>query len=134
MITTEIDITIDRSAPDVFDLLSDFTQNPVWQNGMKSCNWMTEPPVEVGSQYQQHAEFLGRDINSVFEVVEYEPGYLIKAITISATFPITFTRWVEVLGPASTRVQALIEGDSSGVFRLMEPLMRPVVRRSIKSD
>ena len=101
---------------------------------MKSCTWMTEPPVGVGSQYQQHAEFLGRDINSVFEVVEYDPGSLIKATTISGTFPITFTRCVEVLGSASTRVQALIEGDSSGVFRLMEPLMRPIVRRSINGD
>ena len=118
----------------MFTLLSDFSKNPTWQNGMKSCEWITEPPLAVGTQYRQRAEFLGREINSVFEVIEYEPGYRVRATTRSGTFPITFTRWVEPLDGDSSRVQALIEGDSSGVFRLMEPLLAPLVRRSIRKD
>ena len=74
MITTKIDIVIDRPAADVFAVLSDVTQNPTWQNGMKSCVWTTEPPLRIGSRYEQKAQFAGKDINSVFEVVEHEPG------------------------------------------------------------
>lgn len=134
MIITEIDIVIDRAAADVFAYLSDFAKNPGWQNGMKSCEWMTPPPLGVGSRYLQKAGFLGREINSTFEVIEYEAGARIKATTIESTFPITFTRSVTSISATSTRVQAVIEGDSSGVFRLAEPLLAPLVRRSIRKD
>ncbi len=134
MITTEIDLVVSRPAADVFALLSDFEANPTWQNGMRSCTWTTEPPLRVGSRYEQVAEFLGKEIVSTFEVVEYEADSRVKATTIAGSFPITFTRWVEPLDQQSTRVRAVIEGDASGFFRLMEPLMRPMVRRSIRTD
>ena len=134
MITTNIDIAINRPAAAVFAYISDFANNPSWQNGMKSCEWITEPPVGVGSRYLQQAGFMGREINSTFEVIEHTPGESIKAHTIESTFPITFTRWVTPLGDSETRVQAVIEGDSSGFLRLIEPLMAPLVRRSINKD
>lgn len=134
MIVTEIDIAVQRDAADVFDLISDMEKNPSWQNGMKSCRWLTGGPPGVGSRYLQQAEFLWRTIDSTFEVVEFEPGRRFKATTIESTFPITFTRWVTPVGEGATRVQALIEGDSSGVFRLVEPLLAPLVRRSIRAD
>jgi uncharacterized membrane protein len=134
MITTEIDTVIERPADAVFAYLSDFAKNPTWQNGMKSCVWITEPPHGVGSRYEQRAAFVGREINSTFEIIELDPGRLVKAATVSGTFPITFTRRVTALRPETTRVQALIEGDSSGFFRFVEPLMAPMVRRSIRAD
>lgn len=134
MITTEISITIERPAADVFAYLSDFSKNPTWQRGMKSCVWLSEPPMQVGSRYEQKAGFAGREINSTFEVVEYDPGVRVKATSIAGTFPITFTRRVTELGPTTTRVEAVIEGDSSGFFRFVEPLMAPLVRRSIRAD
>ena len=134
MIRTEIDIVIDRPAEAVFDVLSDLSRNPTWQNGMKSCVWTSDPPVGVGSSYEQIAEFAGREIRSTFEVAEYEPGSRIKATTIESSFPITFTRWVEAIDDSTTRVRAIIEGDASGFFRLMERFMAPMVRRSIRGD
>lgn len=134
MIITEIDIVIDRAAADVFAYLRDLVKNPDWQNGMKSCEWITPPPLGVGSRYLQKAGFLGREINSTFEVIEYEAGERIKAATIESTFPITFARSVTSISATSTRVQAVIEGDSSAVFRLAEPLLAPLVRRSIRKD
>lgn len=134
MIVTSIDATIHRPAAEVFAFISDFSKNPTWQSGMKSCEWITEPPLRVGSQYLQRAGFLGRDINSTFEVIEYEADSRVKAHTIESTFPITFTRWVTPLDDGSCRVQARIEGDSSGFFRIVEPLMAPLVRRSIRKD
>ena len=134
MVRTDIDIVIDRPAAEVFAYLSDFEQNPTWQNGMKSCVWVTEPPTTIGSRYEQKASFAGREINSTFEVIDYTAGSRVKAMTIESTFPITFTRWVSPLDGSRTRVQVLIEGDSSGLFRMLEPLMAPLVRRSIRKD
>ena len=134
MIVTNIDVVIDKPAGEMFAYLSDFEMNPTWQNGMKSCTWITDPPTRVGSRYEQKAGFARRDINSTFEVIEYEPGSRIKGTTIESTFLITFTRWVTPLEDSRTRVQAHIEGDSSGIFRLLEPVMAPRVRHSIRKD
>ncbi|MDX1416223.1 MAG: SRPBCC family protein [Candidatus Promineifilaceae bacterium] len=133
MITVNISIDINRSPEEVFAFLSDFENNPQWQNGMKVCTWTSAPPLRIGSTYEQEASFLGRSIFSHFEVIAYEPGQLVQATSPTGTFPITFTRSVAPSG-SGTRVKALIEGDASGVFKLAEPLMAPLVRKSIAAD
>jgi uncharacterized membrane protein len=133
MISVKITIDINRSPNEVFAFLSDFENNPKWQNGMKVCTWTSEPPLRIGSTYSQEASFLGRPVLSQFEVIAYGPGKMVKATSPMGTFPITFTRSVEPHG-AVTRVKALIEGDASGVFKLAEPLMAPMVRKSIEAD
>lgn len=133
MITVNISIDIKREPADVFAFISNFENNPKWQNGMKSCKWTSEPPLRVGSTYDQEAGFLGRPIFSHFEVIVYESGKRVKATSPTGTFPITFDRMVEPTA-AGTRVKAIIEGDSSGFFKILEPLMAPMVRRSIEAD
>jgi carbon monoxide dehydrogenase subunit G len=99
---------------------------------MRSARWTTEPPIAVGSRYDQTARFLGKDVRTSFEVTVIKPG---RSITISSlpgsSFPIRITREVEPLGPRHTRVRETAEGDSSGFYRLAEPVMRPMVRRNI---
>lgn len=124
---------VDRPAAEVFEVISDFEQNPSWQSGMVSCSFTTDGPLRVGSQYEQQAKFLGRNIVSTFEVIELDPGRMVKATSIAGTFPITFTRAVEPLGDG-TKVTAIVSGDSSGVFRLAAPLMSRMVKRSIDGD
>jgi hypothetical protein len=74
MITTRIDISIACPAAQVVARLSDFEKNPTWQNGMKSCTWITDPPLRIGSRYDQKAQFSGCDINSVFGVDRVRAG------------------------------------------------------------
>ncbi len=125
--------SIDAPPSAVFELLSDFERNPTWQKGMRSCRWTTDPPVRTGSTYVQEAGFLGRTIESTFEVVEYEPGRRVTATTVAGSFPITFTRTVTPRN-AGSLVEARIEGDASGFFRIATPILRPMVRRSIEAD
>ncbi len=133
MIHTTTTIHVARPPAEVFVYVSDFENNPRWQGGMVEARFVTDPPLRIGSRYEQVARFLGRDIVSTFEVVELEPGRLVKATTVESTFPITFTRIVEPDGPGST-VTAIVEGDASGIFRLAEPLLRRKVQRSLDAD
>lgn len=124
---------VDRPTGEVFELISDFEQNPRWQSGMVSCRFTTDGPLRVGSRYEQQARFLGRSIVSTFEVIAFDPGRMVKATSIEGTFPITFTRIAEPL-ELGTKVTAIVSGDSSGVFRLAAPLMKLIVKRSIDAD
>ena len=88
--------------------------NPRWQNGQQSCEWTSEPPLRLGSTYDQSARFLGRDIVSSFEVVEFDPGRRIRIVTTSGTMPIDVTREVEPIGDDRCRVGATVKGDPPG--------------------
>ena len=123
---------IGRPAEVVWEYMENAEHNPEWLSNMRSARWITEPPVAVGSRYDQLARFLGKDVRTSFEVTALAPG---RSITISSlpgsSFPIRITREVEPLGPQRTRVREIAEGDSSGFYRAAEPLMRPLVRRNI---
>lgn len=127
-------VIVDRPVQEVFPFLADAENNPRWQQGMRSCRWVTDPPITVGSVYEQEASFLGRTITSTFEVVEFERGRSITIETIESTFPIRVTRSVTPLGRDRCRVSAIVRGDPSGVFRLFAPVLRWMVRRSVRAD
>jgi carbon monoxide dehydrogenase subunit G len=127
------DVWIDRDPDEVFAFVSEVSNNPRWQRGMREAHWTSASPTRVGSTYTQVASFLGRRIESRFEIIEYEPGRRIKGRTTVSTFPITFTRMVEPDG-GGCRVRAIIEGDPTGVFKLGAPVMRRQVQRTVRQD
>jgi carbon monoxide dehydrogenase subunit G len=126
-------VTVDVPPALAWSVVADFARNPEWQRGMKTAEWVTKPPLAVGSRYVQHAGFLGRDIRSLFEVVELEPGRLVTIDTIEGTFPITVTRTV-IPADGGCLISADVRGDAGGLFRLMTPLLRALVKRSVDGD
>ena len=118
MIRIETSVLIDRPTEEVFAFISNFENNPLWQAGMVSAEFTSEPPLGIGSTYDQVAKFLGREILSSFEVIEYEPGHLLKATSTTGTFPITFTPGFDTsvplvaTGTGSFTVRASLGGTS----------------------
>jgi len=124
-----------RPADEVFAFFADASNNPRWQKGMVSCEWTSEPPVDVGSTYEQRARFMGRDIVSTFVVTRLEPGRLIEITTLESTFPIQVVRTVEPIDEDVCRVSAVITGGPDrGLLRLAAPLMRSRAQKSVDAD
>jgi uncharacterized protein YndB with AHSA1/START domain len=134
MIEVTASADIARPAPEVFDYVADMANNPRWQQGQESCTWTSAGPIGVGSTYDQRARFLGREVVSSFEVVEYEPGRRIRIRTIESTMPLDITREVEPLDAGRARVTATIRGGPAGLLRLLDPLTRRMVQRTVRSD
>ena len=134
MIETSTSIEIDRPAADVFAFVSEFPNNPRWQRGQRECRWTSPPPLRVGSTYDQHARFLGRDLVNSFRVIELDPGARVKFTSTAGTFPLTITRTVEPLGDSRVRFTEYVAGDPRGVYRIAEPLLRRMVKRTIARD
>ena len=55
MIEVRVRRDVDQSPEEVFTDWADWTNNPTWQKGMVSCTWTSEPPLRVGSTYDQAA-------------------------------------------------------------------------------
>lgn len=133
MIKVETSVVIACPPEEVFAYISNFENNPQWQSGMQEASFTSEGPLDVGSTYTQVAQFLGRRVESTFEVIEYQPNRMVKASSTSGSFPITFTRIVEPAG-IGTKVTAVVEGDASGFFKLAEPVLARMVQRSVGAD
>jgi uncharacterized membrane protein len=134
MIETSTSIEIERPADAVFAFVSEFPNNPRWQRGQRSCRWTSEPPLRVGSTYEQRARFLGKDLVNAFRVIAVEPGRRVTFTSTGGTFPLTITRTVEPLGDIRARFTERVAGDPRGVYRLAEPLLRRMVQHTIKRD
>jgi hypothetical protein len=128
------EVGINRPAGAVFTFVSDVTNNPRWQNGMRSCVWTSPPPHGAGATYDQTARFLGRDIVSRFVVAEFDPGRMIRFKTTESPFPIDERRTVAPASETSSRIRVHLQGDASRVFRLFAPLLSGMVGRSVRRD
>lgn len=130
----EVERTIPRPVDDVAPYFFDAANNPEWQSGMKSCEWVTDGPIAVGSRYRQQAEFRGKPVISLFEVTEFEEGRRMRIESIESTFPIQVTRTVVPDGETQCRVAAHVTGEPGGVLRLLSFLGERLARRSIEAD
>ena len=119
---------------ELFAFVADASNNPRWQDGMRTCEWTTPPPIGVGSVYEQVAEFRGREIRSTFEVVEFEAGRRIRIRTLESTIPLDVTREVEALEGGGSVVRATVRGEAPGVMRLLEFIARRMVARDVAAD
>lgn len=125
---------IARPADQVFDFVADASNNPRWQRGQISCVWVSPPPIEVGSIYEQRARFLGRTLTNRFVVVDFDPGRTIVLESREGTFPIKVRRTVEPIGEGRSLVKAEIDGEPGGAFRVVGPLLQRLAQRSVEGD
>ncbi len=124
---------------EVFAFLADASNNPTWQQGMRSCTWTSGAvveggPIEVGATYDQVASFAGREIRSSFVVTAFEPGRSITIETTASTFPIRVTRSVAPLPGGGARVTAHVWGEPGGVMKLLAPLTKGLFAASVAKD
>lgn len=127
-------IEIARPADVVFEYIADMSNNPKWQKGMQTCVWTSDPPLRIGSTYDQTARFLGKSIVSSFEVVELVPGQRIRIVSTSGTMPIDVTRTVRSLDGDRCAVTATVAGDPPRLLKLLGPVLDRLVARSVRGD
>jgi len=96
--------------------------------------WTSDPPMQIGSTYDQTARFLGRPIVSSFEVVEYVADTKVRIRTTKSTLPLDITREVAPRDGGGTILKAVIRGEPQGLMRWLNPLTQRMVERNIKAD
>ena len=127
-------LTVQRPPEEVFEYWGDHSNNPEWQKGQRRCTWTSEPPIGVGSTYDQEASMMGRPIVSSFECVEFEPGRRIRMKTTKSTIPLDITREVAPAPDGGTVLTATIRGGPEGIGRFFDPLMQRMVARNVSQD
>ncbi len=133
MTRVEVSVDIGRPPKEVFEFITTFENNVLWQNGVLEAKLTSDGPLGVGSTYAQTSKFLGQRIQFAFEVLEFEPNRRIRFKTTSGTFPVDIVRSVEPI-VGGTRVKAIIQGEAGGIFKLAAPVLDRMTQRQIEAD
>jgi uncharacterized membrane protein len=130
-VTVETEIA--RPRDEVAAYVTDWRNDPSWIGALRDVRLETDGPFGVGSRVARVASFLGRRIEYVNEVAEYEPGRRLLMRSVKAPFPMTVLYEFEDAGDG-TRVRIRAGGDASGFYRLAGPLLDRAVARGIRGD
>jgi carbon monoxide dehydrogenase subunit G len=102
----ELRIEIARTPEDVFAYLSDVSNLPEWQSGVRRAE-------QKGDRIEETRSFLGREIHTTLEILEIDPprAFTLKALDGPVRF--TVTHKLEPAGNG-TRLSVVAEGDVPG--------------------
>ena len=128
------EIIIERPVGEVSAYAADPTNAPEWYANIESVEWRTEPPLAVGSQLAFAANFLGRRLEYVYEIVELVPGERLVMRTSDGPFPMETTYTWAPVDDGSTHMTLRNRGEPAGFSRLVSPLMAPAMRRANRKD
>jgi uncharacterized protein YndB with AHSA1/START domain len=133
MIKVDESVVIDRPAEDVFAYVSDGTNAPRWQRGLREVRRTTEGPIGVGTRHTVERDFMGRRLTLTNEFTRYEPNTLV-AFDWKGTVPGQASYIVEPVEMARTKLTSRVEMRPSGLLRLAEPVMAAGLARDVKAN
>ena len=131
-VSTEIDIA--RPRADVAAYAADPDKATSWYVKIKSVEWKTPKPLQVGSRLAFVAQFLGRTLEYTYEVKEMVAGERFVMATAQGPFPMETTyTWVDTPSGGTT-MTLRNRGEPAGFSKLVAPVMATAMRRANTKD
>ena len=131
--TGAMGIVINRPVADVFQYAADPDNAPLWYVNIKSVEWMTPRPAQIGSKVDFVAHFLGRRLAYTYEFVELVPGKRLTMRTPGPPFPME-TRYTWEAENGATRMTLRNRGTPRGFAIGLAPLMSFMIGRANRKD
>jgi uncharacterized membrane protein len=106
-VRAELTIEIARTPKDVFSYLTDVSNLPSWQAGVKSAT------LHDG-RIEESRSLLGKELSTTLEIVEQEEPRLFTLRALDGPVPFTVRHELEPAADDGTRLRVTAEGDVPG--------------------
>ncbi|WP_462413125.1 SRPBCC family protein [Neobacillus sp. Marseille-QA0830] len=134
MVDVFTEINIQRPIDEVAAYAADPDHAPNWYVNIQSAEWKTAKPLRLGSQIAFKAQFLGRELAYIYEIVEYIPGKKLVMRTSNGPFPMETTYTWEELSDNSTRMTLRNKGIPTGFSKILSPFMSGMMKKENNND
>ena len=129
----EINLVINRPIEEVFAFISNPENLPRWRAGTLEIKQDSSGPLGVGSIVRGRFTFLGRPFDGNLEIIAHEPHQRYGTRLVEGPFPLEARYTLEPAGHG-TQLTLVIEGEPGGFFKLAEPLVVSLAKRSYEAD
>ena len=129
----ELSIVINQPIEEVFGFLTNLENDLKWRSEWVNAKNTSGGPLSVGATFRLSSELLGRQIPTVYEVIEYEPNQVAAWKAVSGPLPLTFRRTFERV-EGGTRVTIRYEAEIRGFLKLAGPLVARMGKRQLEGD
>jgi len=134
MTDVKVEQRIDAEPERVAGYAMDPANDTSWIGALTEANVLTDGPVGVGTRVRRVAGFLGKRIEYVNEIEEYDPPRRLHMRSVKAPFPMTVTYDFEPAPGGGTLMRIATGGDASGFYKVAGPLLSRQVRRGVAGD
>ena len=116
MITVEKSIFINRPLQEVFDYVTNPTNNAQWQRSTQSAEWTSDGPPGIGSTFKIVNRFLWRNMEVTAEITAWEPPNTLTVKAVSGPIPFESTYYFEAQGDG-TQMTFKSQAEIGGLFQ-----------------
>jgi hypothetical protein len=134
MVDVLTEIKIACPAYKVSEYASNPDNAPDWYVNIKSVEWLTPKPLQVGSKVAFTAHFVGKKLAYTYEFTELLPGKKLLMRTTEGPFPMETTYNWQALDNNTTLMSLRNRGTPTGFFRLFTPFMELMMKRATQKD
>ena len=133
MISIKLNAVILRPVWEVFDFIANPENNPQWQYGSLISEKTSAGDTQVGTVFSSFGHFMGRRIQSNFEVTEFEANKSYGFKTISGPIQLqTSYNFESVENGTNLIVSSMI--NPGGFFKLVDPIVKRVAKKQFKEN
>ena len=133
MISINLSTLISRPIWEVFDFITAPENNQLWQYGSLESVQVSAGDLQVGTIFSSFGHFLGRRIQSNFEVTEFEANKSYGFETISGPIQLQTSYSFESVDSGTTViVSSLI--NPGGFFKLVDPIVASAAKKQFKEN
>lgn len=133
MVTIEASVDINRPIEEVFAYVSDPTKQAEWSSMTLEATLEGSGPVGVGSRVRAIGKVLGRRLESTAEITQYDAPRKFAMRSVSGRGHLDLERQLESIGEG-TRYRSKLVGESGGVFKLADPIVTALLKRTVETD
>jgi uncharacterized protein YndB with AHSA1/START domain len=133
VIKTKISVRIHRPVDEVFAYVTTLENFPRWMGALVRASAQTSPgPVGAGTTFTQINHFLGRDFDTQFKVITYEPPH---QFCVVATAGVALFGGCYMFEPVEggTQLTSTAEVEGGGLFSLAGSLLIRAIRHQTES-
>ena len=132
MIQHEVSIHLNQPVEQVFAFLMDTSKLSTWQSNLIKSEQLTEGPLRTGSRFREVRRINNKEEEIEAEITALEPNKRLETKTV--TKPQAMVSYVLDPEQGGTRLSYKFVLMTSGLMRLMEPIMASAIKKGSEAD